>query len=269
MEQKYFPEIKRIMNYNDIDILEAAVAFLDPEWNHDNVRTPFTRIYLMLDGDGFIEYNGKKISLLPGNICVVPSGLETSFGCDEYLEKIYFHTFIPLPDNRDILYGADTCFEFKNRMNEITGIRKMLEENTYESVFALKTALHKILNDCLLQTKFKKRRIAEYSEYILEVIQCIDIKLTASLSAKDIASELLTSESKLRKCFKKEVGMPIGKYINERLMFKAERELCRSSTSVKEISDMLGFSDQFYFSRCFSAKFGIPPTTYKKRYTTV
>ena len=69
----------------------------------------------------------------------------------------------------------------------------------------------------------------------------------------------------LRKNFRAKMGIPIGKYINNRIMNKAELEIRRGEFSVSEISDMLGFCDQFYFLRCFSEKYGMPATKYRKK----
>jgi transcriptional regulator GlxA family with amidase domain len=47
-------------------------------------------------------------------------------------------------------------------------------------------------------------------------------------------------------------------------MFKAEQMLKNSTMSVAEISERLGFSEQFYFSKCFKQNFGLPPREYRK-----
>ncbi len=56
--------------------------------------------------------------------------------------------------------------------------------------------------------------------------------------------------------------MPIGTYISIRIMELAETELRKGDKSIKEISDRLGFRDQFYFSKCFTAHYGITPKKY-------
>ena len=68
--------------------------------------------------------------------------------------------------------------------------------------------------------------------------------------------------------FKKEIGVSVGRYIDDRLMYVAELELRRGEKSINEISDMLGFCDQFYFSRRFSQTYGIPPIKYRKTFTS-
>ena len=93
----------------------------------------------------------------------------------------------------------------------------------------------------------------------------IQENLSAALDTDSAAMALGVSAEKLRKTFRTEVGVPVGKYIRDRVLNRAELEIRRGEFSVKEISERLGFSDQFYFSRCFSDKFGLSPVKYRKK----
>ena len=107
-------------------------------------------------------------------------------------------------------------------------------------------------------------KIEVYSPVTKRALDYIENNLRASLTAEDIAKSLYVSSGSLQKRFKREIGLPIGKYITNRVMFLAEQMLHTHEYSIKEISDSLGFCDQFYFSRVFTATYGISPTQYKK-----
>jgi AraC-like DNA-binding protein len=77
------------------------------------------------------------------------------------------------------------------------------------------------------------------------------------MTINEISSALFISKLVLQKHFKMDLGKPIGKYIDQCLMARAERELLDRSLSIKDISEHLGFSDQFYFSRKFSVSISI------------
>ena len=104
-----------------------------------------------------------------------------------------------------------------------------------------------------------------YSPLVQSAINHINSNLTVNLSVETIAAALFVSPSKLQKKFKAETGVSIGKYIHERIMFTAERKLRQKNMTLKEISESLGFCDQFYFSRCFSQKYGVSPRTFRNR----
>ena len=104
-----------------------------------------------------------------------------------------------------------------------------------------------------------------YSESTTKAMNYIKENLSSKLTCGDVAAALFISLERLRKTFRTETGVSIGKYITNALMNKAELEVRRGEMSIKEISDMLGFCDQFYFSRYFSSKYGMPPSKYRNK----
>ena len=65
-------------------------------------------------------------------------------------------------------------------------------------------------------------------------------------------------------CFNKEVGVSMGRYIDDQLMSEAQRLLDQTYESVAGISQILGFSDPYYFSRRFKQLCGITPLRYRR-----
>ena len=104
-----------------------------------------------------------------------------------------------------------------------------------------------------------------YSSTTEAAIAFVTEKLSARLTIDDIARATHTSRTTLQKTFRDDVGVTVGKYVDSRLMTRAERELILGKRSIAEISDELGFCDRFYFSRKFSEFFGTSPTKYLKR----
>ena len=110
-------------------------------------------------------------------------------------------------------------------------------------------------------------KIEEYSPLVKQAIQYIDSHLHSGLSVSEIVSEMYVSESQLQKAFKNETGVSPGKHIADKLLFVSEQLLRTTDRSIKDISTELGFCDPFYFSRCFTKRYGIPPSTYRKLHT--
>ena len=103
-----------------------------------------------------------------------------------------------------------------------------------------------------------------YSRCVLLAIEYIKSHLSLQLGIAELAANAFVSESTLAKKFKAEVGMTIGCYIDETILFEAEQLLTKTELSVLEISERFGFCDQFYFSRRFKAKYGETPQRYRK-----
>lgn len=262
--------MKRIYNRNfskelsniDISIEDLRLVNLDSSWKSDMHSSPFTRIYIVNSGKGTVYTEHGKIELLPNKIYIIPSGLRFSYECDDYLDKIYIHVRALLPDKSDALSACEKCLKFDDTEGLFELVKGFLPPDTAEKIVGIKAVISKIILLCMQSLKQKK--VIGYSEYTKGVIEYIEHNLSVNLTAKKIAEELFTSSAKLRKTFKTETGTPLGKYIDERIMTRAESSVRSGSRSIKEISDSLGFCDQFYFSRCFSRQFGMSPLVYRK-----
>jgi AraC-like DNA-binding protein len=85
------------------------------------------------------------------------------------------------------------------------------------------------------------------------------------LSVADIAGFTCLSPSYLSFLFKRETGFTITRYIDRLRIDNAKESLVMTSKSVKEISFLLGYADQNYFSRTFKKHEGISPVEYRAK----
>ena len=79
------------------------------------------------------------------------------------------------------------------------------------------------------------------------------------------AEKMNMSVVNLQRQFKKEMEVPIGQYIRDRVMRAVAHELLVSTNTIGFISEKYGFSDQFYFAKAFKKHFGVTPSYYRKR----
>ena len=87
----------------------------------------------------------------------------------------------------------------------------------------------------------------------------------ASKITLDILSDKFScSQSMLVKCFKKEYGTTIMSALMDIRLKKAAEHLKNGRMSIKEIAAECGFSEQNYFSKAFSGKYGLSPSEYRK-----
>lgn len=89
--------------------------------------------------------------------------------------------------------------------------------------------------------------------------QNIDKKITIA----DICEELKCSKSTLLTSFKRHYGITVNNYITEVKLGVAVRLLAEGDMTISEVAAETGFSDQSYFSKVFSAKYGISPSEYR------
>ena len=92
----------------------------------------------------------------------------------------------------------------------------------------------------------------------------ISVNFAHKISIKKICTEVGCSKSSLITAFKREAGITVNAYITEVRLSEALRLLEMGDSKIGEIAEACGFSDQSYFSKVFSAKYGVPPSEYDK-----
>jgi AraC-like DNA-binding protein len=80
---------------------------------------------------------------------------------------------------------------------------------------------------------------------------------------KELAEEVLMSESKLRKDFKKYYGITIHDFLTQIRMQKARIYLLVDQLTVYEVASLTGYGHQNNFSYAFRKFFGYPPRDLK------
>lgn len=87
---------------------------------------------------------------------------------------------------------------------------------------------------------------------------------TEKISVKDICNAVGYSKSTVLSAFKKEFSTTVNSYLNTLRLERAKKMLENEDTSINEVALSCGFSDQSYFSKVFSAAYGITPTDYRR-----
>ena len=84
----------------------------------------------------------------------------------------------------------------------------------------------------------------------------------SKITISDICEQIGCSKSTLITGFKREFGTTVNNYITDVRLGEAVNMLMSGDRHIGEIASETGFSDQSYFSKVFSAKYGIPPSEF-------
>lgn len=118
-------------------------------------------------------------------------------------------------------------------------------------------AKHIEANDLLF---FPKKTLGQLTkEYIRQ-------NYTNKITLAELSLHLHCSTVTLTEHFRREFGMTIFSYLNNKRLKQAERLLLESELSISEVAEESGFSDANYFFRQFKAQYGISPSAYRKQY---
>ena len=85
------------------------------------------------------------------------------------------------------------------------------------------------------------------------------------IGIKEMCTEIGCSKSTLITSFKNAYGITVNKYLTDVRLEEACKMLRENDKSICEIALLSGFSDQSYFSKVFSARYGIPPSDYPQK----
>lgn len=86
------------------------------------------------------------------------------------------------------------------------------------------------------------------------------------ITVKQLAEENEVSENQLFYAFHKCVGMGAGQYIQKYRLNCAKKLLIDSENTICMISESVGYTDSFHFSRAFKKNFGMAPSIYREKF---
>lgn len=102
------------------------------------------------------------------------------------------------------------------------------------------------------------------SEMLQNLIDAIESNYSKLHSPQEYADKLCVSSKTLASISKKYLNQTLTSLITTRIIIAAKRELYLTSKSVKQVAALLGYHDEFYFSRFFKKKVGVSPDIYRK-----
>ncbi|WMC94194.1 response regulator [Kineothrix sp. MB12-C1] len=109
-----------------------------------------------------------------------------------------------------------------------------------------------------------KHKLTKSKLLVKKVKDYIDSNLQDNeLDIGKISKNVFINSSYLRKTFKKEIGITVSDYITSARMQKAKELLTSDKDiAISRISEVIGYSDAGYFSKCFKKYTGLSPSEY-------
>ena len=254
----------------NLDIqFSGEVTCVYPNWNFKEPPHAFNRLYFIIDAEGtHIDNERGSCNLRPGHMYLIPAYFNCAHVCESYLHKYYLHFTL------EMFPGLDLIGHMNNEILELPYSQELLdqflaaEKNTdLINVIGLKVLLwqviHKFISQyqnnleykILLDGFFRQRHILQY----------LSTHLDATLRIQDIADTFHITARQLSRGFQQDVGLALKSYMEQMLFSKASRLLLCTTAPIYQISEQLGFSDPFYFSRFFKKFSNVTPSIYRKQ----
>lgn len=265
MEVKINPALCKQINRTRLNILTFGHAFVGSEWQGGIISPSHSKIHYFPIGGGTIKWSGGEFSIKDGMWYLVPSGCSFEFSGSEGMEQYYFHLKFCDFDETDLLsaFGHPVEFRFPEISEET--LKRCINSDSFADSLEISHAIYKMLSALCREYGIDITR-PDYSPCVYAAISYIRQNLSMKLTVEKVANDTFASKSTLSKKFKKEIGVGVNQYISSNVLFEAEKLLVSTNMSVAAISDKLGFSDQFYFSRKFKEAYDVSPIQYRRRF---
>lgn len=113
----------------------------------------------------------------------------------------------------------------------------------------------------------RRYTLKDHSPMIQKVLTYVDTNLCADLSLKAFSEYLSVNASYLSTLFKKEMGVSLTDYVNQKRILHAQRLLVSTDLPIKTVANQCGIPDVYYFSRIFKKISSITPKSFRETAT--
>lgn len=243
------------------EVCLAGITYSDPNYKVYRKCSDIFVAEYVCEGEGTVICDGKEYHIKMGDAYILPYGKEHCYYSDKAnpWTKKWFNISGQLCEKLLTAYGIENKVYFPNSsLGELfdeffdfcTSTSDINRINEYGAVI-----FHRIVQQ-LSHNNHTKSSAAEIKNYI-------DSNIYEKLTAESVASHIGFSVSQLGRIFKSEYGKTVYSYILEQKLKTAENLIKNTRISVKEISDMLKFTDEHYFCYIFKKKCGITPGKFR------
>ena len=95
--------INEIISSLKINIIETGKAKRNKKnWRHLGLTSPFSRLYLITDGEAYVMHGGEKYYMNAGTLNLVPCFTKADYVCYTEFEHIYIHFTSRLTGDLDL-----------------------------------------------------------------------------------------------------------------------------------------------------------------------
>ncbi len=271
------------------------------DWNFKKITNPYTRIYLLKDGDGTIKikHNNRKIELKTGRLYLFPGSTLYEFSSNSYLDHYFIHFFTQISGGSDLFklltfqHETDATEADYYLIKRVMELNPVLELNSANSGkhrkeeskpmklgFTESTGMAGRLETQGILLQLLSRFLLEgdqsgiarglyQNSKIMNVIKYIQLNLSHSYSLSELADFCHLSEDYFSRLFLKTTGLRPVEYINLARIKEAEIQLVSTNDPIKKIAMEVGIDNIHYFNRLFKKFTSNNPGEYRMMHKKV
>ncbi|WP_209331726.1 helix-turn-helix domain-containing protein [Lunatimonas salinarum] len=253
------------------------------------VTSPFSRMYLVLNGNGELLTGDGTRELRESRMYLIPSFTTCSYFFQPGLQMIYVHFVLTLKDGLDLfnimgchseIDASDFMKCIFNRLKDINPNREIPHHDpeVYQSKpWCEEPVCYESLKHHLETTSLMGQLLSNFIQventvsptklfrYKLQpIIQYIRTNLEREISVENLAAMACLSTDHFSRTFKSVFGMCPNEYIIAMRIEKARALLLTTDLSQAEIMEQAGIKNTSYFTRVFKKHTHVTPSEFRK-----
>ncbi|WP_171832072.1 AraC family transcriptional regulator [Oceanispirochaeta sp. M1] len=243
--------------------MESLYQPLNENWNNILYMGNYWRFYWNNSPGAYIEYKNSTIELLPDYYYLIPPLV--SFKGKKSANPWQFYYHFTLQDYKISPSVGPQPFPMTGDVKK--RICKIIQELDGPPLFYSSKGFFQIVEltgKVLSNLEEIEQLSVELDDDLEKAIIYIHLNLNRNIQSDELASHVLMGRSTFFKEFKKYTGMSPNLFIRTIKMEVARHKITYSNISIKELSEVLGYTDRFHFSKTFKKHFGINPGQVQK-----
>ena len=274
----------------NFQMLNVGYSRHNGDWNWENVESPFTRVFLVTEGEAKLYLPDAAIDLQPGHMYIIPAHTAHSYECKSEFCHYYLHFYEGFKKETDIFDFYEFPLEVKAEALDEVLFKNMCTKHPEAELPASDPSSYDYMgkfidyvrryNELSLDAKMELRgsilllfsrfvkmatpKVWTKDKRLAEVLKYVHNHIYEDVNIDSLASIACVTKSHFTRLFVNTFGMPPLQFINRKKMDKAELLLITENLPIKEIAYILGYSDHSYFIRLFKKTTGITPMAYRK-----
>lgn len=271
-------------------LLNTGLAHHYADWNWRNVRSPFARIYYIVEGRAQVLLPSEKLDLRAGQLYLIPPFTTHHCVCDGRFVHYYVHFYEQkevsqqgIFDEWDLPFEADGHAGDEAIMKHLCRLMPQLQLPASDpEVYDNHARLMEILKEETLRPlhermelqgilqillsrflRHARQRLLTPDSRIEQALTYIHQHLAGRIDLETLAAKTCVSKDHLIRLFKQATGETPANYIARRKLEQAELLLTTTSMPVKNIAAKLGYDETSYFIRVFRKHSNMTPQEYR------
>ena len=276
----------------DLRVLAVQRTKAGRWWNFRSVISPFSRLWLIIEGRGTVRHHGREFVLSPGQLHLVPPFTMHDCSCARGLDHFHLHFVSRLPTGIDLFSLLDHEFQIPAHAGASGQFRRLVEiypdrrlpcfdpsqeeyrryplmaERADQDVpavdwFEATGILTQLLIPFLRSAGMHEGMHARATRQFRAVQEFIHANMHLPLRLGDLARAVDLHPTYFSDRFRELVGVRPMEYLMRRRIERAQYLLLTRPVSVKQVAALVGLADAAYFTRAFTRLCGCSPSTYR------